>query len=974
MTITMNLHVVLRLFLAAVCVLPAVCFAQSEETGPEGKSAFLVTYGPSGITSLHCAGDDRKIKFIRPGACLGDVHIMYRSKEDARRAVLTGKLAASRTTGDFTTFLFDLGSRLFLTEKFSCEKGALLWSLTLHNRGEKTIEIGDLALSLPMRTDYPHGFEKDEVKQEIFERRLIRHSFISGHGSFLFWIPVGGGGPQLVMMPEKGTACEYFTEAHSNYAHGGGWYRVFIHSAATAAGTKRGTWRQKHTKCTLAPGERRTYGFRFLWADGYEAIRALLYQNDLFDIRVAPGMVIPHNLDVHLGIRTRNTITDVRAEFPRRTVIQQEGVKSGRVHLYTIRFSRLGENAITVECAGGRHMLLEFFVTQPLETLIKKRAHFITEKQQHRNPEKWYDGLFSLWDVRMQEGCNLLGPENLGGQHPYAVSGSDDPSNSKCIFLSEKNVVYPDAKEIEALEYFIGRFVWGKHQRTGKDTPYPYGIYGADSWHVNRFAKRDMLEGAVSRPGGPSQCRMWRTFDYTTYFALYYNMFRIAVRQPGLVKYLDADGYLERAFGTAKAYFEVPYNIRMEGGWSFSGWTDWAYTIGNFHEKYVLKIIDALKKRGEEEKAAYLTDRWERKVKYFIYDDRFPFISEMPVDSTAYESSYAIARYALTRGLQPDTNLWKDKNTGKWYSHPVIDPQRHRSFLKRQLRANLACRGCLETSYYHYGSDFRGCGSSSYTLSYMSQMGGWAILDQAIRFEKEPAELVRLGWGAMLSSWALVNAGTEDSDYGWWSPGRLHDGAAGWGFFPQQLGDDWNPATRGIARGAWPVDGEIDHGLTAYVETATTCVVEDPWFGLIAYGGEVERKGEALEIIPRDGVRRRLAAVLESKRFRVALERDGFVRDEPVLIDEKTGSIAFMLENRSAEQHTTRCMLSGFPAGSCAVTIDGERAECKVSVSGKSTVIPLPLGRKRRHRIVIGWEDAKHASAGEKRSSATRKK
>lgn len=41
----------------------------------------------------------------------------------------------------------------------------------------------------------------------------------------------------------------------------------------------------------------------------------------------------------------------------------------------------------------------------------------------------------------------------------------------------------------------------------------------------------------------------------------------------------------------------------------------------------------------------------------------------------------------------------------------------------------------LEANYWSLGSDFRGCGGASYTLSYMSQMGGWAVLDYALRFD-----------------------------------------------------------------------------------------------------------------------------------------------------------------------------------------------------------------------------------------------
>ena len=254
-------------------------------------------------------------------------------------------------------------------------------------------------------------------------------------------------------------------------------------------------------------------------------------------------------------------------------------------------------------------MPLEFFVTEPLETLIKKRAAFIVKNQQHRDPAKWYDGLYSLWDRRQPAGKNLLGPDHLGGQHPYAVSGSDDPSNSKCLLVAEKNVAFPDAAEIASLEYFVKHFVWGKHQRTDAETPYPYGIYGADSWKQNRFTDRDPLDKGISRPGGPSACRMWRTFDYTTYFALYFDLYRIAKQRPDLVKECSAAEYLERAYGTARAYFEVPANIRMEGGWSFTGWVYWQYTVGNFHEKYLLPLIAALEAEGQQAKADFLRAR-----------------------------------------------------------------------------------------------------------------------------------------------------------------------------------------------------------------------------------------------------------------------------------------------------------------------------------------------------------------------------
>ena len=159
---------------------------------------------------------------------------------------------------------------------------------------------------------------------------------------------------------------------------------------------------------------------------------------------------------------------------------------------------------------------------------------------------------------------------------------------------------------------------------------------------------------------------MWRTYDYPTHFTIYYNLYKIAKNYPYLVSYLDAKGYLERAYRTAMAYFEVPYSIFMGKQWAIKGWSDWAYKIGNFHERYLLYIMQALKEEGKNHAAEKLRKEWEKKVLYMIYDDPWPFGSEMFVDRTAYESSYYVAEYAKNNKLVPQEQLWYDKNKHKW--------------------------------------------------------------------------------------------------------------------------------------------------------------------------------------------------------------------------------------------------------------------------------------------------------------------
>lgn len=155
-----------------------------------------------------------------------------------------------------------------------------------------------------------------------------------------------------------------------------------------------------------------------------------------------------------------------------------------------------------------------------------------------------------------------------------------------------------------------------------------------------------------------------------------------------------------------------------------------------------------------------------------------------------------IARYGRENQLEPDANLWQDKNSGVWYSHPEIHEQDFVEFMEKQIAANIAARGWLETNYYQLGSDIRQHGNSNYQLSYMTQMGGWAVLDYALHYSRDPAVYARLGYASYLASWALINSGPPDANYGYWFPGSANDGAAGWAFEPGESVTPWS----GIAR------------------------------------------------------------------------------------------------------------------------------------------------------------------------------
>jgi hypothetical protein len=888
----------------------------------DSQSRFLLGWNRGGVTSLKRPGDVYDTDYIWQGETLGEVVVRYRLEGGEWREVMAFASGDIRTVetveGGLWTFSYvgtgqlPHGIRDFrLIEQFALQNGDLIWTLQFRNDTDQVLELGDVALPLP----FNRQFVPDNLAN--YTRVVARHSFISGHGSFIFWERPNGVGPYLVMTPLDGTMLEYYEEHEPDRrrnVHTPS-YWAYIHSAVNGASEMRGTWRQPHTSVTLlpqgTPGDEITYGFKFQWADGYEGVRDVLYDEGLFDVHVVPGMTVPEDLFAMFSLRTKNREHAIAPEYPGQTQIEYLGEKKPDTHVYRVRFSRLGENLLTVRYGDGRYLALEFFVTQPLETLIKKRTAFLVSRQQHRAPNKWYDGLFSVWDMRVKV---LRGPDDTDGFDGWwgYVLACDDTALPKAPFIAAKNTHYPVREEIEAVEYYIRNFVWGRLQRTGREEPYPYFIYGVPNWFENRHNEHGFGSG------GKGLERLWRGYDYPHVVMLYFHMYQIARMYPGMTKYLDKDGYLERAFGTAKAHFTLAGADDLPQG--ARGY--WAYTLGLYNEMLIVNLIEALVEEGRDEQADWLRSEWEKKVKYFVYDDVYPFDSEYPFDTTAFETSHAVARYGLANPMEPDENLWYDKYKDKWYSHPVVKRQDFEEFMERQIQANIALRGWVETAYYLLGSDYRGGISSRYALSYMSQLGGWAISDYALYYARNPALYLRLGYASYLSSWALMNTGTPETDYGYWYPGEENDGASGWAITPEKYGPMW--IGKDNSRGAWFYDGEIELGYSGALRAAATIVVEDPLFGLFAYGGLLSETAGGINVIPKDGLRQCFHVVRGEQRLHMLLDRDGFAAGKPIAVDERLHEIRFILENRTADEHITVLRVAGLQRGDYSLFVNGE--------------------------------------------------
>jgi hypothetical protein len=738
---------------------------------------------------------------------------------------------------------------------------------------------------------------------------VLKHSFISGDGSFLFWMRSNSVGPYLVMTPERDTALEYWD--HVPLAKGERpAFRAYIHSMAVdeALQAAGGRWRQPRTGVTLAPAGKaqteRAYGFQLAWAQDYAAVRQRLVDAGAIDVEVAPGMTVPTDLFTCIAIRSHEPIRGIVAEHPGQTAIEFLGEKDGR-RLYRVKFSRLGENMLTVNHGASRATRLEFFATEPLETLIHKRAAFIAAHQV-RDASKWYNGLFAEWNMESQV---QLGPDNydrIKGWRIYEVT-CDDPGLSKPAYLASKNAEFPNQAEIEALDHYIEHFVWGGLQRTTEETD-SYGIYGIPDWKQNRDS---------SDPGPKGKLHIWRCYDYSHIIVMYFSMYRIARDYPDMKMKLDRKAYLERALGTALALFTIPMRIDK---WS-------AYQTGFYNEVVIPQLIEELDLVGKHDEAARLRAHWEKKVAYFVGGAPNLFESEYPFDSTGFESTQAIARYALDHPTIPGTT-----------------PEEAARFAVTQIRANLFCRGVIEKAYYYYGSDYRGGSGDAFTLSYMSPMGGWGVLNHALYDRREPEATIRLGYASFLSSWSLMNTGTRESGFGYWFPAEANDGGTGGGFEPAAYGMTWLGQPH--RRGPWYYSCETDLGYCGALRTAATIVADDPVFGRFCFGGEIRAEKAILHIVPRDGIRRRLHLRTAGQMIDLELTDARFAKEEPIQWSTDQQRFRFMLETEAASSGEVQLLISGLQERSYKVICGPETNE--FHSEGKNTLrFRVPAGSSK---------------------------
>jgi hypothetical protein len=635
------------------------------------------------------------------------------------------------------------------------EGRSLLWDVELQNVTDRILELGDLGFPLmvnddlgefyrdpktgqpfpPDETEHPLRDPADpfsvyieqfpRIQKQYHEQKVVSHHYIGGHSSYVLVQRPLGDAPFLLLHAMQDTAFECVYRDNSSFAEKVYWWDgpniLAIRSWATRnlRGWNKNPWINGHTSLVLQPGEKWSCRLRFVLIDSYDAIREELYQAGNLGIRVLPAMVIQEDTDAYVELKTKSDVDKIEFLSDNMTVKERKRVDDKT--LLTLSFKGRGQKSLKLHYAG-RWTSLHFYCIEDIAQLLKARARFIVDREFYENPDDPFHRHHMFLPFDHRTGSTFLDSDEVS-----EVGGSDAEFGfSEPLFLAEKNVYYPSAREVATLEAYIADCLF-KHIQD----PETYAVRASLYWKL-RYPSSPWSHWTVERAEAT-----YRSYNYAHVMNIYHAMYRIGSRY-GLLAQKSPEEYLRMSYRTCLYMFQTE---------------PWGH-IGVMGGSNALNILDDLGKEGWQEEYSNLLEQIRKCNEVFV-SDPYPYSSEYPADTTAQEQVYFFTRYF--------------ENTGKNL---------------KTVQIMKALRGGNQPIWFQYGNDNKG----DLTCWYTESTNGWALL-HAFEDTGDPDTFIKGYAGVMSVEVDLLPDGTcfahfisTPGIYDFTPPRTLDGGIAQFGF------------------------------------------------------------------------------------------------------------------------------------------------------------------------------------------------
>ncbi|MEM0576831.1 DUF5695 domain-containing protein [Flavobacterium polysaccharolyticum] len=660
--------------------------------------------------------------------------------------------------------------------------GNLILRFEITNKSDKAQELG--ALGVPMV--FNNILEGKTLDQTHIDN-VFFDPYIGKDAGYLEVKRLSGHGPVLLLLPEENMSFEAYRPLLDDETPRSIVFEGFHEWMSLSKAYADQEWKSADqwntpTSLILKAGESKSFSLRFVLVDEIENIQKSLIQNERPVAVGVPGYVLPKDVDGQLFLKYKRAVKSIKIEPEGALVVEEKSKNKNGYFQYTVHGKKWGRARLTVVYEDGLEQSINYKVIKSETSVINDFGHFLTTAQWfdekndpfHRNPSVISYDYETKKQVSQDSRVWIAGLSDEGGAGGW-------------LGAMMKELIAPNKEEIQKLEQFVDKTLWGGIQYNTADT-LKYGVKKS----VFYYEPKLMPEGTYSKDINYKTWAAWdkkgsddpgRSFNYPHVAAAHWTMYRLARYHDGLVTNHAWDWYLKNAYETTIAMTRLaPYYAQF----------------GQMEGTVFLLILKDLKAEGYTEMANNLESKMKERADHWRTLN-YPFGSEMPWDSTGQEEVYTWSVYF---GYNDKAKVTMDAILAYMPTMPHWayngNARRYWDFLYGGKLSRV------ERQIHHYGS----------------AINAIPVLEQ---FRKTPDNfhLLKVGYGGLLGGISNI---TEDG----FGPAAFHS-------YPETLQIDY-------------LSGDYGSGFFGYAVNTATFITNEKEYGWLAFGGNLKEKENEVEV------------------------------------------------------------------------------------------------------------------------------
>ncbi|MGD2135987.1 MAG: DUF5695 domain-containing protein, partial [Gemmatimonadales bacterium] len=429
--------------------------------------------------------------------------------------------------------------------------GQLTLRFALRNARARPVEIGAVGIPLIF-----NNILTDRSLDEAHAVSSFSDPYIGADAGYVQVTRLNGHGPVLLVVPHAHTPLEAYNPLHGDRTRRGitfeGFYEWLAHSKAYADSEWAAAepWNPP-TSVTLAPGEQRSYGVRFLLAPAIRDIEATLVAHGRPVAVGVPGYVLPMDLDARLFLQHDADVRAVEVEPTGALAVEAGSSTASGWRTYHVRGTRWGRSRLTVAYADGLRQTIHYTVIDPAADVVAALGRFLTTEQWFERPNDPFGRSPSVLSYDYE----LRRPVTEDNRVWIAGLGDEGGSGS-WLAAVVKQLIQPDRGQLRKLERFVDGVLWGGLQYAEGELAYAVRkslfYYEPDSMPAGTYSD-SIRYGGWSSWNRRHASSAGRSYNYAHVAAAHWALYRLARNYDGLVTNHPWAWYLERAHETVRA-------------------------------------------------------------------------------------------------------------------------------------------------------------------------------------------------------------------------------------------------------------------------------------------------------------------------------------------------------------------------------------------------------------------------------------